>query len=143
MRFMAKQISTVRFLIVEDHGFQRLMLEQALRSLGAETVRQAGNGAEAVRILREEGTAIDVVISDVKMPEVDGIELIPMLRKFAEGASLLLASSEQWTLEVGQALAKAHKVPLLAVVLKPLTPEKLRPVLEAYVAGPAGPTIAP
>lgn len=134
---MGPGIEAISFLVVEDHEFQRLMLEQSLRSLGAQRVRSAANGAEAMRVLREQGTPVDIVISDVKMPEVDGIELIPMLHKAAPAASLLLVSSEEWTLDVGRAIADGHHVPLLGAVLKPLTPDKLRPLLDAYLAGKA------
>jgi DNA-binding NarL/FixJ family response regulator len=131
---MGVGIRTISFLVVEDHEFQLLMLEQSLRSLGAERIRSAANGALAARILGEPGAEVDIVISDVKMPEVDGIELIPMLHKAAPQASLLLVSGEEWTLEVGRVIAEGHKVPLLGAVLKPLTPDKLRPLLDAYLA---------
>ena len=134
---MGVGIRTISFLVVEDHAFQLLMLEQSLRSLGAERIRSAANGAEAARILHEQGAPVDIVISDVRMPEVDGIELIPMLHKAAPAASLLLVSSEDWTLDVGRAIAEGHHVPLLGAVVKPLTPDKLRPLLEAYLAGKA------
>lgn len=134
---MGDGIRTIGFLVVEDHEFQLLMLEQSLRSLGAERIRSAANGAQAARILGEPGAEVDIVISDVKMPEVDGIELIPMLRKAAPAASLLLVSSEEWALDVGRAIADGHRVPLLGAVLKPLTPDKLRPLLDAYLAGKA------
>jgi CheY-like chemotaxis protein len=133
---MVPHLDTLRFLLVEDHAFQLQILERSLRTLGATQIRSAGNGAEAIRILREPDAAIDIVISDVKMPEVDGIELIPMLRKDAPDTALLLASAEAWALEVGQAIAEAHQVPLVGAVHKPLTPAKLLPLLAAYVASP-------
>ncbi|HEX7890599.1 MAG TPA: response regulator [Ramlibacter sp.] len=131
---MTATLQTVRFLIVEDHAFQRQMLEQLLRSLGATEIRSAANGAKAVGMLRD-SPDVDIVISDVSMPEVDGIELIPMLARLAPGASLLLASVEDWALNVGKAIAEKHRIPLLGVLRKPLAPDNLRPLLEAYLAG--------
>src|SRR3954463_7731771 len=97
---MQERLSTVRILVVEDHQFQRQMVERALRTLGAGTVLSAANGAEAIRALRTPGTDIDIVITDVMMPEVDGIELIPMLRKASERVALILSSSQEWALQV-------------------------------------------
>lgn len=44
-------MKTVRFLIVEDHEFQSLMLERALRAIGAESIHAASNGSLAMRAL--------------------------------------------------------------------------------------------
>lgn len=49
---MAKGIEALRFLIVEDHSFQRQVLAMTLDSLGAGEVRIAENGDEAMRIIR-------------------------------------------------------------------------------------------
>ena len=120
----------LRFLIVEDHQFQRQMLEQALRVLGAENIVAATNGAEAVRVLR--GTPVDVVVTDLMMPDVDGIELLPLLKKHSEGVAVILSSADEASLLTAAALAKAHGLKLLGAVGKPITPDKLRPLLQRY-----------
>ena len=123
----------LQFLIVEDHQFQRRMLEQALRLLGAEKIVAAGNGAEAMRVLR--ATPVDVVITDLMMPDVDGIELIPLLREHARTASVVFFSSDEASLLTAAAIAKAHGLKLLGAVGKPVTPDKLRTLLESHVPG--------
>jgi CheY-like chemotaxis protein len=136
-------LKSLRFLIVEDHQFQRLMLERALRVLGADSILGATNGAEAMRVL---GAApVDIVITDLMMPDVDGIELIPMLRKNAAGVAVILSSSDASSLLVAAEIARAHGLALLGAVDKPITPDKLRPLLDRYLAGRtgAGPVSAP
>jgi CheY-like chemotaxis protein len=122
---------SLKFLVVEDHAFQREMLEDVLRNLGAESVYCASNGAEAIRLLKQ-GIAVDIVITDLMMPDVDGIELLPLLRHTSAGASLVLASSARDLLPSAGAIAKAHGIPLLGAIEKPVTPAKLRPLLEQY-----------
>ena len=126
-------MNELRFLIVEDHLFQRQMLEQALRALGAESIVGAANGAEAMRILRS--APIDVVISDLMMPDVDGIELISLLSANPRAVSLILSSSDEVSLLTATAIAKAHGIALLGAIAKPVTPDKLRPLLETLVRG--------
>jgi CheY-like chemotaxis protein len=130
---MADRPDLLRVLVVEDHDFQRMMLEQVLRALGVEQIRCAANGAEAMRMLRA-SPAVDIVLTDVVMPDVDGIELIPMLGKVSPRPSLVLVSSEDWTLEISCEIAKAHGLAVLGSINKPVTPQKLRPLLEAHLA---------
>src|SRR4051812_8572864 len=69
-------IAQIRFLVVEDHGFQRWVAEGALKALGAELVCSAEDGAAALAILDDADQPIDIVISDLEMPQMDGMELI-------------------------------------------------------------------
>lgn len=123
----------LNFLVIEDHAFQRAMLEQMLRGLGAERVSSAANGKEAMRLLRD--ARFDIVITDLMMPEVDGIELIPVLVKTAHQVGLVLASVDPASLEVAAAIAAARGLRVLGTIEKPVTPDKLRPLLEKYAPG--------
>lgn len=131
---MQEPSSGLRVLVVEDAEFQRMVLEQALRVLGVAQIRSAANGAEAMQLLRA-SPGVDVIIMDIVMPEVDGIELIPRLRDVAGRASLVFVSSEHWTLDVSAVIAKGHGLRVLGTIDKPVTPQKLRPLLEAHLAG--------
>jgi CheY-like chemotaxis protein len=107
------------------------MIEQVLRSLGADSIHGAANGKEAMRLLRS--TSIDVVISDLMMPDVDGIELIPMLCTLGDSVSLILCSSDEACLHTAMAIARASGVRLLGGLPKPVTPDRLRPLLQGYL----------
>jgi CheY-like chemotaxis protein len=66
-----------RILVVEDSAITRTMIGRLLRMLGYH-VAEAGDGGHALRVLDE--AAPDLIITDLEMPEVDGIELLQRVR---------------------------------------------------------------
>lgn len=67
-----------RLLIVDDEAEIRELLSRSFRMLGYEA-RTAANGREALEVLAE--TRTDVVISDIRMPEMDGVSLLREIRR--------------------------------------------------------------
>jgi CheY-like chemotaxis protein len=126
------ELNELRFLVVEDHAFQRTLLEQMLRTLGAAQVASVGNGKEAMKLLRAGDARFDIVITDLMMPEVDGIELIPMLKNAAHPVALVLASVDQASLEMAAVIARGQGLRVLGTIAKPVTPEKLRALIDQY-----------
>ncbi len=81
------RLARLSVLVVEDSAFIRSVLVGALRTIGVGTVHAARNGADAIRFFEERkaalvpGTApVDVVITDIVMPEVDGMMLLRWIR---------------------------------------------------------------
>jgi CheY-like chemotaxis protein len=66
----------LRFLVVEDHGFQRWLVANMLEGLGAECVISAGDGQAALELLSGREPPIDVIVTDLDMPGMDGMEFI-------------------------------------------------------------------
>ncbi|MFK7901341.1 MAG: response regulator, partial [Nitratireductor sp.] len=67
-------------LLVEDEDAVRAFGERALTSRGYE-VHEAASGVEALEVLEEYGDEIDLIVSDVVMPEMDGPSLLKEVRK--------------------------------------------------------------
>jgi two-component system cell cycle sensor histidine kinase/response regulator CckA len=67
-------------LLVEDEEGLRALNARGLKSRGY-SVLEAGNGVEAIEVLSENGGKVDLVVSDVVMPEMDGPTLLKELRK--------------------------------------------------------------
>jgi two-component system chemotaxis response regulator CheY len=65
-------------LVVDDSRSMRAILTKQLRDLGFE-VREASGGTEALRSLHEEGV-VDLVLLDWNMPEMDGAEVLTLIR---------------------------------------------------------------
>jgi two-component system chemotaxis sensor kinase CheA len=79
-----------RVLLVEDSAFFRRQVQRMLERLGM-TVVSAADGREAWDILREgQETAFDLVLSDIEMPNMTGLELAQAIRKEPRFASLPL-----------------------------------------------------
>lgn len=78
-----------RVLVVDDNEEFLAVLEEAIRSGGHETVT-AGTGAEALRKFQPD---ISIVVTDILMPERDGLEVILSLRKTAPATRIIAISS--------------------------------------------------
>lgn len=70
-----------RVLVVDDEISIRMPIRRSLLQAGLEVI-EAGDGEEAVAVLREGDNAlmIDAILCDIRMPKVDGTDLIPYLR---------------------------------------------------------------
>jgi DNA-binding NarL/FixJ family response regulator len=82
----------IRVLVVDDHAAVRLGLSEFLDAQdGVEIVGQAENGAEAVQLA---GTAApDVVVMDIRMPMLDGIEATRVIKRDNPGVGVLLLTA--------------------------------------------------
>jgi len=82
----------IRVLVVDDHPMVRKGLSAFLEIVpGLEEVGVATNGAEAVRLFRK--CAPDVVLMDLVMPEVDGVEAIRRIRELEPAARIIAMTS--------------------------------------------------
>ncbi|HEY8359442.1 MAG TPA: EAL domain-containing protein [Ramlibacter sp.] len=134
----------LRFLVIEDHPFQRSMLCQMLQTLGAAAVVGTAGAREALRYLEEAEGTPDAVVLDLLMDDMDGMEFMRHLSKLAPGLPVLVSSACDSALLASVAqVAEAYGIRLAGVVQKPLTAAKLAPILANLRAAPvAGPTPA-
>ncbi len=118
--------SGLRLLVAEDHEFQRRMLVNLLLDLGVAEVHEAGSGVEALEIIEQLDQAIDIIISDLDMPGMDGMELLRHLGVSGCSASLIINSSmDRSVIRSVLTMAGAYNINLLGAIDKPPTPEAL------------------
>jgi EAL domain-containing protein (putative c-di-GMP-specific phosphodiesterase class I)/CheY-like chemotaxis protein len=121
------------FLVAEDHDFQRHTLVGMLKHLGAKQVVDAADGHSALALFRDSATTVDIIISDLDMPGMDGMELIRHIGEAEVPVSMILSSAiDQAVLSSVQAMTKAYGIPLLAAIEKPVTLKKLEAAIERY-----------
>src|SRR5262245_12049643 len=66
----------LRYLVVDDDPDQRYLVARTLNTMGLANVVEATSGRDALEVLGRDDEPVDVVISDLQMPDVDGMELI-------------------------------------------------------------------
>jgi EAL domain-containing protein (putative c-di-GMP-specific phosphodiesterase class I)/DNA-binding NarL/FixJ family response regulator len=126
-------MSTLSVMVVEDHGFQRRMALRLLLELGVFEVSEAAGGAIALRQLESRAAPVDVIMVDLDMPGMDGIEFIGHLAQRHLARSVLVVSALDPALLVTvQTMAQAYGLYVLGSVEKPLTRDKLMQVLAGF-----------
>ncbi len=120
-------------LLVEDHGFQRRLGLRLLADLGLTRLHEACDGFQALDLLRAMPAPPDVVLVDLDMPGMDGIEFIGIVAQERLAQSIAVVSAmDPALLHTVQVMAKASGLRVLGCVEKPLTPGKLTAVLSLY-----------
>jgi len=121
--------SEITVLIVEDEAVTRRLIKKLLDSLGVGGVIEAENGVEALERLGESGATIDLIITDIEMPEMDGYELVRRVRygtaPRAQHVPVLVLTGKDTDRNVRK--AQIHKIS--AFIVKPPT----RHVLETEI----------
>lgn len=80
-------------VIVDDEDFIRALFGQTLRTLGY-TVLEATDGEHALQVMQDYHAPVHLVISDISMPAMDGLEFIGLLRSAYPGMPALLVSGQ-------------------------------------------------
>ena len=86
-RYSGFDYRDVRCVVVEDEEFSRRAATRILRNLGCREVATAGDGVEALEFMLTSGNSFDVVLSDVEMPRMDGLQLLKTVRTGVRGVS--------------------------------------------------------
>jgi len=115
-------------MVVEDSVVQRNHLVALVEALGFGTVLQAGDGNEALALLsRHEAGAVHLVVTDIDMPGMDGIELIGHLAEGRLAENVIVTSArDPRLLETVESMAADNALlKLLGTVPKPVTQQAL------------------
>ena len=112
-----------RVVVAEDEALIRLDVVETLQDAGYEVVGEAGDGETAVTMTTE--LEPDIVVMDVKMPQLDGISAAERITKARIAPVVLLTAFSQTEL-----VERARDAGAMAYVVKPFTPEDLLPAME-------------
>ncbi len=117
------QTRAARVVIAEDEAIIRLDLAEMLAEEGYEVVAQAGDGEQAVAMAVEHRP--DLVIMDVKMPKLDGIEAAAQIARARIAPVVMLTAFSQREL-----VDRANEAGAMAYLVKPFTRSDLVPAIE-------------
>ena len=128
-------------LLVEDEPEVRALTRDVLAQLGYR-VLDAADPAEARRLADQQQSAIDLLVTDVVMPQMNGPELAAQLKARSPGLRVLYVSGYTSDAVSSRGISPSD----IALLQKPFTPDelarKLREVLDAPASGHAGYPIA-
>jgi two-component system, response regulator PdtaR len=116
-----------RVIIADDESLIRMDLREMLTNLGYLVVGEVADGRSAVNQARE--LRPDVVIMDIKMPDMDGIEAAKVLTEERIAPVVLLSAYSQREL-----VQRAREAGVVAYLVKPYREEELSPAIEVALA---------
>jgi AmiR/NasT family two-component response regulator len=116
----------LRILIADDEAIIRLGLKKILEEAGHKVVASAADGKEALELARS--TSPDLAILDIKMPEMDGLEVAEILRKVNPMPVIILTAYGDREL-----VDKAREAEAMAYLVKPVKEAELLATLEIAV----------
>jgi CheY-like chemotaxis protein len=120
-----------KILIVDDEEDVREILRMALHSGGFRTL-EAGDGQAAIDILREGDNMVNVpiILCDIRMPQVNGLECIDFLRKEAPGINIVVVTGYPDNKMAADLKAKGIK----GYLVKPIERQKLLDTVNSLVS---------
>ncbi len=121
----------LRILLIEDDAQVRGVLSSVLTKSGHQ-VTTAANGEVGLRLWREHGA--DLVLTDIQMPETDGIEVILQLRTYAPHLPVIAMSGGDRSGDL-DLLGDARLLGAVALLKKPFSADALTRAISAAVEG--------
>jgi two-component system chemotaxis response regulator CheY len=118
-----------KILITEDSPTMRSLLISTIETMEGYEMIEAGSGFEALRLLPRE--RVDLIITDINMPDINGLELISYVRNNPHYQSIPLfiisTESSEKDMEKGLALGANE------YLTKPFNPVKLQELIRKYI----------
>jgi len=120
-------LERTRVIIADDESIIRMDVREMLTNLGYLVVGEVGDGRSAVNLARE--LRPDIVVMDIKMPDMDGIEAAKILTEERIAPVLLLTAYSQRDL-----VERAKEAGVAGYIVKPFQESDLTPAIEVALA---------
>lgn len=127
-------LAQLSVLVIDDDRVQRQIMAFYLQHLGVREQREADGGQNALTLLAsQDAPEIDVVICDLDMPDMDGMECLRRLAEVGCNASVVLYSaSDANILRAVKSMARAHGLTVLGVLQKPTRCDEVLTLLSQH-----------
>ncbi len=135
-RTMSAPSRHMQILAIDSDGAALDASVGMLKKLGYERIHTASDGSYGLGLMDDPDDPIDLVMCDLVMPEMDGIEFMRRIHDLGyQGALLLLSNESRRILDIALELAKSYQLNILGTLQKPLDPA----ALDSLLAGLAAP----
>ena len=123
----------LRILLVDDEDFTLELLTRQLAAQGFRRLTAVRSATEALEHLARHRSAFDIIMTDLQMPGMDGIEFLRALARGGFGGEVVLISGEnERIVHTASHLAQEHGLRLLGSLSKPVHPDALRTLLARH-----------
>ena len=110
-------------LIVDDSSTMRKIISRSLRQAGLaiDDILEAGDGIEGLNVLATSGKTINLILSDINMPNMDGLEFVKQVRANGQAMPIVMITTEGGEDVLNQAMQNGAN----DSIKKPFTPDQL------------------
>lgn len=134
-------MNDIHIMIVDDESSILDLTTRHLEKMGYCNITPCQSGQLALETYQENTISFDIIISDLNMPEMNGVEFIRHLSEEGySGGIILLSGEDERILEVAKDLARARNLNVMGYISKPFTRESLELMLADY--SPQAPEIS-
>ena len=123
----------IQILVLDDEPFMLKLLARILSNLGFTQVTTCDNGQTALERVDALNNSPQLILCDLNMPGMDGVEFV---RKLVEhhytGALILISGEDERTLQAARKLVQAHHIEVLGSLHKPVSPHVLSALIEGW-----------
>jgi CheY-like chemotaxis protein len=125
--------TAVHILVVDDEPFMLNLNRRALTNLGYTAVTTCDSAGRALEAIDSATEPVDLILLDLNMPDMDGVEMVRHLVERGFSGSLILVSGEdERILQAADKLIQAHRITTLGHLRKPVKPRLLTELLEKW-----------
>ncbi len=123
---MGKPSARPSVLVLDDDEFSQMVLRKHLNLLGFTQVQTVSDGLEGVAALDQQTPPPDIIICDIFMPQMDGIEFVAeLVKRNFQGQLILMTGMNTDMLLVAQDIARMNGLHVSGVLTKPVTAKSL------------------
>jgi len=127
-----ERFAPLSVLVVDDQEHVRRWIRRVLTEMGITKVTEASDGKDALARVAAPGATFDLILCDLRMPGFDGVQLIRSMALIGVHTAVILISVEsERVLETSALLAEERGLRVLGVVAKPVSADKLAPLIKS------------
>jgi EAL domain-containing protein (putative c-di-GMP-specific phosphodiesterase class I)/ActR/RegA family two-component response regulator len=125
--------SAIRILVLDDEPFMLKLLGHVLANLGFIQVTTCDSGCEALEWIDRSNSPPDLILLDLNMPEMDGVEFVRhLVERYYIGSIILVSGEDERMRQTVEKLVRVHKISILGHLHKPVNPIGLSALLEKW-----------
>ena len=126
----------MKIFVVDDDPFALRLVTRQLETIGLTEVQTFEAAKQPLALLGADATVADVILLDLAMPDMDGLEFVQQLARLKfPGAVIFISGMDDGILQMAPVLARGLKIRVAGALKKPGSPEQLRALLDTIAPG--------